>query len=99
MIKSPRGSIDIIAHSSFNSQVPHNRTNQDTDINNQSHTNVDKLDLSNQLVWTNPIRQSLNPQILRQFAYSDTLLHMAQSIKTPLGVNPFLETGATPPIE
>ena len=59
-----------------------------------SNTNTD-----NQLVWSSPIRNSLNAQITRQIAYSNCLLDMAQSAKTPLGVNPFWESGATPPIE
>ena len=56
-------------------------------------------DSSNQLVWTNPITQTLNPQILRQLACSKNLLHMAQSAGSPLGVNLFWESGATTPIK
>ena len=59
------------------------------------NNNIDSI---NQLVWTNPIHTSLNPQITRQISYSETLPHMAQSAKTPLGVNPFWESGATPHI-
>ena len=59
----------------------------------------DDTDSVNQLVWSNPVWSTLNPQITRQIAYSNCLLDMAQSAKTPLGVNPFWESGATPPIE
>ena len=51
------------------------------------------------MVWSSPIRSSSNPQITRYIAYSNCLLDMAQSAKSPLGVNPFWESGATPPIE
>ena len=62
MIQSPRGSIDIIAHNSFDIQVAHIRTNQDIDLHNQAYTNIDNSDSSDQLVWINPIRQSLSQQ-------------------------------------
>ena len=51
------------------------------------------------MVWSNPIHNTLNPQIARLLAYSDSLHIMLQSAKTPLGVNLFWESGATPPIE
>ena len=50
-------------------------------------------------MWTTPIHSPLNPQITRQVAYSETLLHMAQPARSPLGVNSFWESGATPPLE
>ena len=64
-----------------------------------SSTLSNNTELDDQLVWSNPVRNTLNPQITRQFSFSDILLDMTQSAKTPLGVNPFWETGATPPIE
>ena len=73
--------------------------NLEVDISTTSHTQTIQTDTDDQLVWSNPIHTTLNPQITRQLAYSNTLLHMAQSAKTPLGVNPFWESGATPPIE
>ena len=89
-IQSPRGSIDIIAHYNFEAQNPDFKIN--TDRSGPTHTNpqLDIADSDNQLVWSNPIRQILHPQILRQLAYSNTLLHMA---KTPLGVNLFWKGG------
>ena len=60
---------------------------------------LEHIDSENHLVRSNPIRKSLHPQILRQLAFSNTLLHMAQSAKTPLGVNPFWEAGAASPLE
>ena len=99
MIQSPCGSINTIAYNSFNTQVPLKRTFLEKDKHIQTQINIDNTDSSDQLLWTNPIRQSLNPHTLRQLANSNPLLDMAQSVKTPLGVNPFWKTGATPPIE
>ena len=66
--------MNIIAHNSFDTQVALNRTILDTDTHNQTQINIDNTDSSDHMVWTNPIRQSLNPQTLRQLAYSNTLL-------------------------
>ena len=69
-------------------------------MHNRLLKDSDTTDLSNQLVWKNPNRNLLNPQILlHQLANANTLLHMAQSTVTPLGANPFWEAGATPTIE
>ena len=72
--------------------------NQEPNTSFTSSFNTDNTDTQNQLVLSNPIHNTLNPQIARQLAFSNNLLHMAQSAKTPLGVNPFWESGATPPI-
>ena len=72
---------------------------QEIDRSSISSTSPNTAELDSQLVWSNPVRNTLNPQITRQFAFSSILLDMAQSAKTPLGVNPFWETDATPPIE
>ena len=72
---------------------------QDPDSQNQSYTSSNNTDSSNQLVWTNLITQTLNPEILRQLPFPNTLLHMVQSAKISLGVNLLCESGATPPIE
>ena len=81
MIQSPRGSIEFIAHNSFDTQVPRNRVISVIDSYNHTQTDIENTDSSDQLVWINPTRQSLNPQILRQLANSSTLLDMAQSAK------------------
>ena len=73
--------------------------NPDQNITSSQTQDTHNTDSPDQLVWSNPIHTNLHPQILRQIAFSDNLLHMAQSAKTPLGVNPFWEQGATPPIE
>ena len=72
---------------------------QELDRSSTSSTLHNTSEIDNQLVWSNPVRTTLNTQITRQIAYSNILLDMAQSAKTPLGVNPFWESGATPPIE
>ena len=101
MIQSPRGSIDIIAHNSFDTQTPDDTTHKDRHIETYTDTNTDNTDSSNQLVWSNPIQQHLPPQKLRPLLrpLSNTLLLMAQSAKTPLGVNSFWEAGTTPPMK
>ena len=72
MIQSPLGPIDIIAHSSFDTQTKDDRTHTDRHIETYIYTDTDKTDSSNQLVWSNPIQQSLHPRILRQLPYSNT---------------------------
>ena len=99
MIQSPRGQLNVTAPIGFSIETVENYMNPDpnvTSLQTQDTNNIDSLD---QLVWSNPIQTNLHPQILRQLEFSDNLLHMAQSAKTPLGVNPFWEQGATPPIE
>ena len=99
MIQSPRGQLNVTAPIGFPIETVEDSMNPDPNITSsqtQDTINIDSLD---QLVWSNPIQTNLHPQILRQIAFSDNLLHMAQSAKTPLGVNPFWEQGATPPIE
>ena len=98
MIQSPRGQIHITAQSSFPSAIENN-INQDSDSSISVSPHTQNIDSASQLIRSNPIRNSLHPQILRQLAFSDNLLIMAQSAKTPLGLNPFWESGATPPIE
>ena len=69
MIQSPCGSTNTIAYNSFNTQVPLKRTFLEKDKHIQTQINIDNTDSSDQLLWTNPIRQSLNPQTLPQLAY------------------------------
>ena len=99
MIQSPRGHLKSIATSGFDFQQVENLMNQESNPSLTSSFNTDNTNIQNQLVWSNPIHNTLNPQIVRQLAFSNNLLIMAQSAKTPLGVNPFWESGATPPIE
>ena len=99
MIQSPCGQIHITAQSSFPSSAIENNINQDSDSSISVSPHTQNIDSANQLVWSTPIRNSLHQQILRQLAFSDNLLIMAQSAKTPLGVNPIWESGATPLIE
>ena len=99
MIQSPRGQIHITAQSSFPSSSIENNINQDSHSSILTSSHTQNIDSTNQLVWSNPVRNSLHPQILRQLAFSGNLLIMAQSAKTPLGVNPFWESGATPPTQ
>ena len=99
MIQSPRGQIHITAQSSFPSSAIENNLNQDSDSSISVSPQTQNIDSANQLIRSNPIRNSLHPQILRQLAFSDNLLIMEQSAKTPLGLNPFWESGVTTPIE
>ena len=90
MIQSPRGSINFPAPTSFDHQFnPGQLDTSKTHIQNYTRLHNNNTDSSNQLVGNNPIHSPLSPQITRQVAYSETLHHMAQSAKTPLGVNPF----------
>ena len=99
MIQSPRGPINVDAQSSFILQVTESYIHQNSDTSDISSPIINNAETGNQLVWSNPVRNTLNPQIARHLPYSDTLLNMAQSAKTPLGVSLFWESGATPPIE
>ena len=99
MIQSPRGEINVTAQSSFPSQFTENNMDQESYSSSSSSSHTQNTESTNQLVWPNPIRNKLHPQILRPLAFSDTLLIMAQSAKTPLGVNPFWESEAKPTIE
>ena len=99
MIQSPRGLINVAAQSDFSLQDTENYINQELDRSNTSSPHIHHIETDKQLVWSNPFHNTLNPQITRQLAYSDTPLIMAQSAKTPLGVNLFWDAEATPPIE
>ena len=98
MLQLPCGSVDIIAQNCFELDIPDPRGigTPNTTPNNTQHNNTSLTD--NQLVSTNKHKRSLSPSILRQLEYSNTLLYLAQSPKTPLGVNPFSEAGANPPL-
>ena len=99
MIQSPRGQINVTAPIGFPVESAENHMNQNPSIISTQRSEIDDTDSHNQLVWSNPVQNTLHPQILIQIAYSNNLLHMAQSAETPLGVNAFWEQGATPPIE
>ena len=74
MIQSPRGSINFPARTSFDSQVNHKSSTQNIDLSDPTLIHAKTTNPDNQLVWTNPTRSTLNPQITRQLAYSETLL-------------------------
>ena len=99
MIQSPRGQINVTAPIGFPIETVETYMNPDQNITSSPIQNTRNTNSPDQLVWTNPIHTNLHPQVLRQIAFSDNLLHMAPSAKTPLGVNPFWEQDATPPIE
>ena len=99
MIQSARGQKNVAAKSGFPLEAIENRMDQELDISITSPPQSNYTDSDNQLIWSNPIHTTLNPQITQYLAYSNTLLHMAQSAGSPLGVNPFWESGATAPIE
>ena len=99
MIRSPRGQINVSAQSGFPLENSDSYKSQEINTLIVPSTSSSNTNTDNQLVWSSPIRSSLNLQITRQIAYSNCLLDMAQSAKTPLGVNRCWESGATPPIE
>ena len=100
MIQSSRGQLIFPTENTFGSSAtPRNINTTSVISNNTTPIHNTNIDHTNQLVWTNPIRAHINPQNTRQISYFETLLHMAQSTKTPLGVNPFWDSGATPPVE
>ena len=74
MIKSPRGSKNVDPQFSFTSQVTESFIHQNSDTSDISSPINNNAETENQLVWSNPIRNTLNPQLARQLAYSDTLL-------------------------
>ena len=74
MIQSPRGSINFPARTSFDSQVNYKSSTQNIDLSDPTLIHTKTTNPDNQLVWTNPTRSTLNPQITRQLAYSETLL-------------------------
>ena len=78
MIQSPRGSINFPSQTSFDNQVTPKHIDTSV-INTQNYTpsNNNHIDFTNQLVWTNPMHTSLNPQITRQISYSETLFQIA----------------------
>ena len=100
MAQSPRGQLNFTAPIGFPIETVEDYMNPDPNITSSQTQDTNTTDsLTRPTGLANPIQTNLHPQILRQIAFSDNLLHMAQSAKTPLGVNPFWEQGATPPIE
>ena len=79
MIQSPCCSIDIIAHNSFETDIPYIGKNNNTESRVDNNVSTDNTLTHNQLFSENTTRQSLSFQFLRQLAYSNTLLHMVQS--------------------
>ena len=75
MFQSPRGSKEIVAQNSFETQNPDSKDNTDSSRPIHNNSQLSTTEMDNQLVWSTPIRQTLHPQILRQLAYSNTLCH------------------------
>ena len=75
MIQSPRGQLNVIASIGFPSETAEDYMNPDPNITSSQTQDTNNIDSLNHLVWSNPIRTNLHPQILRQIAFSDNLLH------------------------
>ena len=75
MIQSPRGQINVTEEFSFPSEVTENYIDQESDNPRSRSSHINNLEIVNQLVWSNPINNTLSPQILRQLAFSDNLLN------------------------
>ena len=99
MIQSPRGPIDIVPRNRFSREIPDYRYRNTPDTPHRHNLHNHSFTPENQLISNSTHKHTLTRQIRRQLAYSNTLLHRAQSAKNPLGVNPFWEAGAKPPIE
>ena len=59
MLKSPRGSINVDAQFSFASQVTESYIHQNSDTSDISSPTNNNAETENQLVWSNPIRNTL----------------------------------------
>ena len=97
MIQSPSGQINVTAPIGFPIETVETYMNPDQNITSSPTQNTHNTDSSDQLIWSNPIHTNLHPQILRQIAFSDNLLHMAQSAKTPIRSQPILGTRRNTP--
>ena len=78
MIRSPRGQLNVTAQSGLPLENSETHRSQEIDTSIVPSTTSFNRNIDNQLVWSSPIRNSLNPQITRQIAYSNCLLDMAQ---------------------
>ena len=74
MIQSPRGQLNVTAQSGFPLEISKSYLSQKLDTSNVPSTSSSNSNTDNQLVWSSPIRNSLNPQIT-QIEYSNCLLH------------------------
>ena len=63
MLQSARGQINVDAQSGFPLEAIENRMNQELNTSIESPTESNYRDIENQLVWSNPIRTTLDPQI------------------------------------
>ena len=75
MIQSPRGQLNVTAPIGFPIETVENYMNPDPNITSSQTQDTNKIDSLDQLVWSTPIQTNLHPQILRQIAFSDNLLH------------------------
>ena len=75
MIPSPRGQLNVTAPIGFPIETVETYMNPDHNITSPQTQDTHNTDPPDQLVWSNPILTNLHPQILRQIAFSDNLLH------------------------
>ena len=74
MKRSPRGQINVFAQSGFPLENSESYMSQEINTSIVPSTSSSNTNTDNQLVWSSPIRNSLNPQLTRQIAYSNCLL-------------------------
>ena len=75
MIQSPRGQLNVTAPIGFPIETVEDYLNTIPNITSPQTQDTNNIDSFDQLVWSNPIQTNLHPQILRQIAFSDNLLH------------------------
>ena len=74
MIRSARGQLNVTAQSGFPLEISESYVSQEIDTSTVPSTSSSNTNTDNHMVWSSPIRNSLNPQITRQIAYSSCLL-------------------------
>ena len=92
MIQSPRGQINVTAPIGFPIETVETYMNPDQNITSLETQDTHNTDSPDQLVCSNPIHTNLHPQILRQIAFSDNLLHtnyMLLPLKNPSNFTSF----------
>ena len=63
MIRSPRGQLNVTAQSGFPFENSETHMSQEIDTSIVPSTSSSNTNIDEQLVWSSPIRNSLNPQI------------------------------------
>ena len=72
LIQSPRGQINVTAPIGFPIESAENHMNQNPSTTSSPRSEIDDTDSH----WSNPVQNTLHPQILRKIAYSNNLLHI-----------------------